>query len=365
MERLIEELASLTRTALQGEAQPTIASDPIAFFKLARENGLSGMVYPALKESDLPIQIRERFKGDWLRYQARDVAQRAAVEELDRACDEVGLDHLYLKGVVVKECYPEPYMRAMGDIDVLFRREDMEKARALFVEKIGFQHHMDMEAHDIFMRDRDLIVEAHRSIDVESDEERWHVFSDPWAHAKRERGSRFAFEPEYFLLHLLRHLAKHLLSSGIGLRSILDIGLYVGKMQAHIDQESLKTLLEHSRLDRFCANVMSLNRILFGIDPVPSLDEEAVSDPAFIDEIVAYIATSGVHGTAAGFNQQAVGMTRETMKRGSTGKGRVSYLIRVAFPPRKALRDQYAYLRTRGWLLPIAWIQRWWTKLFR
>jgi len=331
----------------------------------ARENGLSGLVYRGIPAGSLDEANQKKFKADWLRYQAKDIAQRAAVEELDIACEEAGLDHLYLKGVLVKDCYPEPYMRSMGDIDVLFRSEDMEKVHEMFEKMLGYQHHADSEAHDIFLKDRDLIVEAHRSIDVESNEERWLLFADPWKHANQEKGHRYVFEPEYFLMHLLRHLAKHLLSSGIGLRSVLDIGLYLEKNIERLYDKKLDEMLKMTNLELFFGNILVLNQILFELDSMPEWSKQGNADPEFIDELVGYISSSGIHGTAQGFNPQAVGMTKIAMKQGTARRGRLTYLFRVVFPSRKVLRQQYPYLKKCAFLLPIAWIQRWWKKLFR
>jgi len=365
MDALIRTLCDLMVAALQGKVYDKPIAPIDGLFQKARENGLSGIAYSALPVDSLSEAERRKFKGDWLRYQARDVAQRAAVEELDLACEEAGLDHLYLKGVVVKDCYPEPYMRSMGDIDVLFKVDDMTKVHEMFETKSGYRHHADSEAHDVFMKDRDLIVEAHRSIDVESDEPRWKLFGDPWKYAFQLKGHLYAFEPEYFLLHLLRHLAKHLLSSGIGLRSVLDIGLFIARNKERLDVDTLKMMLQATSFELFFSNILVLNQVLFNLDPMTEARRKGNHDSEFIDELVEYISASGIHGTAQGFNQQAVGMTKNTMEQGTARKGRIAYLFKVAFPARKTLWETYPYLKKHGWLLPVAWIERWWKKLFR
>jgi hypothetical protein len=363
MDDAVRNLAQLAVLALAGRKTEGRLADGERIYRIARENGLSGLVFPALGDDCLDADVRGMFRTDWLRYQAKDVAQKAAIEEIERVLTDAGIDRLYLKGTVLKDCYPASYMRSMGDIDILFRPEDVDRVHAILVKDLGYKAFGDSAAHDILGKDRDVMVEAHRSIDVESGEERWRIFADPWRHAREVENRRFAFEPEYFLLHLLRHLHKHLLSSGIGLRSVLDIGLYCSKYEQKMDTEILRDYLRSANLETFFGHVLVLCRKLFEFDGMDGFHQTGSDEETFVDEMVSYIALSGVHGKAEGANPQAVGLAKHAMNSEKTGKGMRGYLLHTLFPSRELLMYRYRYLQKHRWLLPWAWISRIFFKL--
>ena len=364
MNQKILDLCALTAAALRGETIQELSDYGNDLFLAARANGISGLVYPAIGEPAMVMRERNRFMSDWLQYQARHIAQTEAVTELETILGKAGIDHLYLKGTILKSCYPEPYMRSMGDIDMLVRVSDMDKIRDVLLSA-GYRNLENSEAHDIYGKDRNILLEVHRSIDVESNEERWRLFASPWDHVECVDGHLFAFTSEYFLLHLLRHLTKHLLSSGVGLRSVLDIGIYAEKMKEAINPDILTTMLHATNLETFFGNMLILNQRLFGLDPVPDWRLQGLEEADFIEALTAYVFASGVHGKAEGFNPQAVGMTKNTMRTGTIRKGRASYLLHVAFPARKVLLVRYPYLEKHRWLLPWAWISRIFKMMFK
>jgi hypothetical protein len=86
-------------------------------------------------------------------------------------------------------------------------------------------------------------------------------------------------------------------------------------------------------------------------------------EETFVDEMVSYIALSGVHGKAEGANPQAVGLAKHAMNSEKTGKGMRGYLLHTLFPSRELLMYRYRYLQKHRWLLPWAWISRIFFKL--
>ena len=76
-------------------------------------------------------------------------------------------------------------------------------------------------------------------------------FLDPWAQVIHIKEDRYQFNPTYEIVYLLYHLAKHLDTSGIGLRSMLDIGIYLNANKEKINKEELLSYLKSCRYDNF------------------------------------------------------------------------------------------------------------------
>ena len=56
------------------------------------------------------------------------------LQQLSKLFDEAKISFLPLKGSVLRDYYPEPWMRSSCDIDVLVKPEDFDRALTLFVQ---------------------------------------------------------------------------------------------------------------------------------------------------------------------------------------------------------------------------------------
>ncbi len=131
-----------------------------------------------------------------------------------------------LKGAAVDRYYPRPEYRAMGDVDLLVKPEDFDRAAAL-LEKHGCQLHNPKDRHYGFSIDS-VSLELHRHFTLEGGRPLDSRLYD--AMARREsaeiQGYVFPVLPETEnALVLLEHIKQHL-QSGMGLRQLLDWMFY-------------------------------------------------------------------------------------------------------------------------------------------
>ena len=71
--------------------------------------------------------------------------------ELNRLCEtlnEVKIPFIPLKGSVIRQYYPEPWMRTSCDIDVLVHEEAVDQTAQIIVEKLGYTYEKK-QYHDI------------------------------------------------------------------------------------------------------------------------------------------------------------------------------------------------------------------------
>lgn len=338
--------------------KPMIVYDGIKweeFNHLVEINSISGIIGYVLEQSegiDCPDEIRQLFADAYLSTIAITTIRDEAMKLLIDLLTDNGIDHLLFKGYVVKDLYTVPELRTYGDIDFVIRREDRAKCDAL-MRKNGYQIGDDWEPVYSYSMGTEH-YEVHTELLDSNINERLDYrayFKDFWDHTKKTAEHTYVFEPEYHLIYLLMHIAKHLYGSGAGIRMYLDIAFFLREYRDSIDWIHFQKEIEKLQLSQFVNTVFSAVEEWFDVkSPIPLKTLE----PGFMDRFLTFTLNGGVFGFEG--RSSAVTQLRKTASEGSVN--RASTLLNRAFPPVKHLKARYTYLQTKPWLLPVAWIHR-------
>ena len=295
------------------------------FAALCKQQQLSALVYMAAEKLDAAVfgeKGAERLRSNALQAIRVNVLFEMERMQVFGALQRENIPYMPLKGCVLKQYYPEAKRREMGDVDVLIDAENAERIRELMIslgyacEDFGETH------HDEYFKEPFYTFEMHRSLS--------HHFGDTWDHYYeniREKllpsgdGScELRFTDEDFYLYLVAHEYKHYCFSGTGLRSLLDIYVYLNHKTLDLEyvaQEARKMgCAEYERINR------ELALALFG-------DGELTAEG---EEMLTYIVSSGTYGT----NKQRV---QNKMKRKGWGKSR--YVLNRFFVPVSRKNEAY------------------------
>ncbi len=252
----------------------------------------------------------------------------------------------------------------MGDIDILIKPEGREKARKTMVRN-GYRNPFDGATHDVYFKDNSIHVEIHPQIDTHLEEAHLKALGDVWADAVPIAGSEYELDTSTNLLYIICHLAKHLKSSGIGIRQILDVGVMLTKMDDKIDRARFFGLLDESGLRLFFDHLVYINKKYFDFPIDEAYLAGYVPDNGLIEEMLDYFIASGVHGKAPNFNQAVPALTKISSKEGRVRFSKTKYLFHVAFPTYKDMAATRKYLHKHPYLLPYAWMSRWYDLMFK
>lgn len=278
------------------------------------------------------------------------LGQRAGrAEMLFEEMSRRGIDHVLMKGYVLKDYYPVPELRTFGDIDVVIRREDREKCHGLMLE-LGYQIKTDWEPVYSYVKPREH-YELHTELletDISETVDCRAYFGDPWRHTVGE-GHRYQFTPEFHFLYLLAHLAKHVAGSGAGARMYLDLAAFICHFGKGVDWDWIRAELPKTGLMEFSNMALTLVERYFGVESPIGLEpvEEEV-----LEALASMTAMGGIFGR--------VGMDTgvNTMKAQGEETARVRTVLRRLFPAAKTIESRYTYLQKMPWLLPAAWVHR-------
>lgn len=348
MDLFQQQALTLIKGALTGEKCPLSEKpDMDGLLKLAGKHKIGALMYYALHNAGYDAEpVTQQLFFHCCRYMAVSEGQMAMIERVFSAFEEHGIDHLPLKGVLLKRIYPTPEMRRMGDADILFRREQYDAIKAVLTE-LGFTFDYETD-HEAVWKHPSLLLEMHKRIVPRRDPDLYRYFGNGWARAvaDSEGSCRYHFTPEMEFVSLFVHLVKHYRGGGIGLSHMIDLWVF-RRYHPELDEAVVRAELDKVYLGEFYANVWKTLQVWFE-------GAEATDKTDFITNV---IFENGVYGTRerAHLSYVAKSIQREDTRKNSY----VSKLMRLVFPPRRTLLVKYPVLRRCAVLLPFVWVVRW------
>lgn len=346
------QLLEIISCALKGKKYQKKVIDEKEVLIQADENSLLPLFYVGIEKTCLSKENYDKLQEKFFANVYNDTIQKTVIEKVNHSFNENKFEHIFLKGTHLKEIYQEPYYRPMGDIDVLIKKEDSASSRKV-MKDIGFKEYSRTAEHDVYSYQK-YFVEVHREIYQKENRNDTSSFLRPWDYAVRLLDCRYRLDYTFEGAYLLYHLKKHVLASGIGLRSILDIPIFFNHYEKEIDLEKLNKLLHENNMKTFFQTILYVNKVAFDLDCAFLDDEFSLKEEEYLD-ILNYITQSGTHGKGQDFNFMAPRVAK---------KGKIKTVCRLMFPKWGYMKESYPWLRYLPFLLPIAYIFRGFKFLF-
>lgn len=336
------------------EEEPEILPDADwdVLFRLAHIHSVPGILGNLSMSWELYVDDRNAsFAREICMSTIAGFAHRTALADLFlEKLAENGIDHIVMKGYVLKDYYPVPELRTFGDIDILIRPEDRQKCHELMLA-LGYPVKTDWEPVYSYKRPNEF-YEIHTrlmEVDVSEKADYQAYFRDPWQYTVPDGEHRYQLRPEYHFLYLLVHLAKHIKGGGAGVRLYLDVAVFVRHFRDSLDWGWVEAELEKLRLTDFANTIFAFVRRYFGIESPVTLPQVA---EALLEELAVQTVSGGV------FGQDDRDSGTNTLKAEKADTPRPAVILKRLFPAAKTIESRYTYLQGRRWLLPAAWIHR-------
>lgn len=189
-----------------------------ALFELAKKQTVATVMLDGLNmlpEGKLPPQdLLLMWVATADAAERRNIRMGEAIANLFGLLEVEGLHPVLHKGHASARFYPNPALRTPGDIDIAFPAEERDKARNIVLKR-GLAARRHSDGSDCFRYDG-CDVEFHTDL-----------FPESGANATMEiSGYKVRIpSPMQELLMLNRHLLRHSIGSGIGLRQFCDFAL--------------------------------------------------------------------------------------------------------------------------------------------
>lgn len=278
-----------------------------------------------------------------------DELQRVSFEKIGVAFEESGIDYLPLKGIIYKRFYPSTFLRSMGDMDILIRDTDREKISDV-MDELGYVF-VKESTHELVFEEKPVITfELHKELVPTVNTDFYDYYKDPWRFAVKKEGHRFDMKDEDFFIFTFTHFARHYRDSGAGIKYIVDFYIYL-KTHPDLDLSYIESEMKKLRIDVFFKNVTDLIGVWF-------YGKEETDVTAFLADRVF---RSGSFGAMKFGQCSAVLREMNQNKR----RSRVSKFFSAVFPSYSAMTVIYPSLKGKAVLLPLYYVLRIVSRLFR
>ena len=227
---------------------------------------------------------------------AFDQAKKKAIRkltlfELERSMiaqefEKAGIWYLPLKGIMLKDNYPNPFMREMTDNDILVDNTRMNDIRSI-MERLGYScDFFEQWHHDVYSKPPTLEFEMHHSLFGNNTMPLFEEYYADVSDKLYKNGCERSFGDEDFYLYVLCHTYKHYIHGGTGLRSLLDVYVFL-RSHHDLDRRYLSAELLKLKITDFEEKLRTLSKKVFTGRELSEQDEKDLE----------YLIMSGYKGT--------------------------------------------------------------------
>lgn len=226
-------------------------------------------------------------------YNLLDVQQTLCQQLFD-----AGIPCAVAKGAAAAVAYPQPNNRLIGDIDLLVKPEDFEKACQLVSQDAEFLG--ETPRHKEYRRNN-VVIELHRCFSTLHDPQKRALFDQRIFGAIDAAETVFlddysfrCLPPVEHGLVLLEHISMHM-EDGLGLRQILDFMMFADKvLDDRFWQDTFAPILRQLGLETLAVTVTRMCQMYLGLGTHITWCADA--DTLLCRELMEYILNQGNFG---------------------------------------------------------------------
>ena len=345
----IKKYIKLLGLYLNKKEDPSFALDKneLSFFiKLSKHHSLMAFLYQAINnvKANVPSEALNELEQYYLANLRKSVLFDKERNELFAYLKEKQIEYLPLKGIIIKNYYLDPYTREFADNDILFDDKGSALIRDYFKSRQYTVELYKKSNHDVYIKKPFFNFEMHRALFFPNEDNAKNVeyFKDYLNNSPKKDEYEHYLTNEDFYIYFLAHSYKHYHVSGCGIRTLIDIYLYLKNNDLDFDYIN-KELAKLDLLD-FSNDIKSLSFKLF--------DDQELNDEEI--EMLLFLSSSGTYGTL-----------EHSVDKGVKEKGKFGYMMKRIFPPYSFYKSAYPWAYYSFILIPIAWLCRFYRILFK
>lgn len=266
--------------------------------------------------------------------------QKSCAQEVKDILTASQTRHILFKGIMLREMYPVPESRTMGDIDILIDLRNRDAVKKALINA-GFDC-TEQNGPVYNYRKNGVLLEVHTHIISEFGD---NAFTDAFDNAAFD-GYTGVLNDDYHMAYLIAHTAHHFKFYGAGIRHVLDLAVI--QKNKTINLNNVLGILKPIGLDTFAKVVFSVCFDWFGIG------EKFIENT---EKTQQYLCKCGVFGSMQE-NMGAIVTRKEMENHSDTSSFFVK--LRLAFPSYEKLKNinYIKFIDGRPYLTPYAWIYR-------
>lgn len=369
MDKNQQTLIKLLSAAIRGREITELDFDGVdwrALYEEAKAHEVYTLIYPAISNLAHKIATDSTLLAEWQRAVLYSgMTQIQHIEQMSRVLssfNNAGIPVIALKGLVLRDLYPQPELRTMSDADILVKRKDIDRSKNLLL-KMGYHIHGEDIKHIHFKHQSYPPIELHQSlVDYNKFKNSGFLEDTLWKNAV---AAALCSIPAFSLslgdqvLHLFLHMASHFKSCGFGLRPLCDLVLMIERNRESINWNYFAEKAELCGLFNFASTILLVCKKLFGLEIPEVIYNPNLENEPFVEAIISDIFAGGAYGDKDS-DRLISGLRLHFSKHAGSKSpgGRLENFLSLVFPPVIKLGTRYSYAKKHSFLLPAAWIHR-------
>ena len=330
------------------------AMDLKALYEAARKHSLTAMVYMALENTGVFEAADQAWIRQWKDEKDKAIRKNILFDaertQLLALMEKTGIWYMPLKGSVLKDYYPKYGMRQMSDNDILYDAAYGKELLAIMKQR-GYKAEVFGRSNaDVYMKPPVYNFEMHRvffHLDVKK--KNWmKYYGDVKSRLLPDEGKKYGyhFSDEDFYIYMMTHAYKHFSRGGTGLRTLVDVYVFLQKKEESLDWKYVREELEKLEILEFERMCCSLSKKIFSLDGgnVETLTAEEKTE-------LGKFLYSGTYGTVEQYTKNGLRQL-QSGDEPVTRKVKIRYCLSRLFPGREWCRVNVPFLDRHPYLIP-------------
>ena len=321
---------------------------------LMRKNDLILLLYPILDEQpDKRWKIMaDELKKEYNKSLHKSLFQQNDIEIFLREMESRKEPCLPLKGWIMREYYPDVFLRGMIDFDVLVKNFEREKYRDI-MESLGYRlYEIDEGQHDVYYKEPYTVIELHMSLSsLKLENQKPNIdfwLRNIWDKCFLQNGTTgiYCLTKEDFYIYHIIHMYKHITMGFCGIKPLIDIYLFLKKQEDTLDWKDVNGTLDNLGLLDFEKRMKQLSKVCFSSDYI-QLSKD-------MNKMLKFICgdNSSISKTVGLLGRM------ELKEKNSYLKKKLTMIFNTIFLPLNEMTIRFPILKKFPFLLPICWILR-------
>lgn len=331
--------------------------DLAQLYRVAKNHSLTAMVCMALETAGALSDNQDaQLIGKWKDAKEKAIRKNLMLDternKILSFMEREGIWYLPLKGILLKELYPKLGMRQMADNDILYDRTFQEELY-LFMTARGYRAcEIGKGNHDIYYKEPVYNYELHTALFGTLHDKNWEIYyRDVKKRLIKDDANQYGyhFKEEDFYIYLMTHNYKHYSGGGTGIRSLLDLYVFLKQKEAGLNWHYIGAELEELHITEFEYESRQLCRKLFSEKTYPLTQKEL--------ETLSYYLASGTYGTLNNKIEKKLSKYQPDHKQ-LTVVTRIRYYMDRLLPDEDHYKNYAPFVYKHRWLTPFYLIFR-------
>lgn len=352
-------LSACALNRIQANIEKVSEMDLHAIYRIAKYHTMTSIVYMALDGSGIfdetDTDLVKEWSDAWNKAIRKNILLDMECQKMIQFMEKKGIWHMLLKGSVLKNLYPAAEMRQMADIDILFDADYQMQMHQYMINHGYKAEAFGVGVHDTYVKPPVYNFELHTALFGGKHDAWIRYYSDVKNRILQNEGSSFGyhFRDEDFYIYIMTHAYKHYISNGTGLRSLLDIYVYINKKGKELDWNYINEEAEKLGIRKFEKQCRKLSLKLFS-------NPRSFSKKEFSEEErrqLFYFVYSGTYGNQQNNVKNKLKIIQPD-RMPISRKTKWKYYIQRLFPNMEWYKTNAPFCHQHKWAIPFFWIYR-------